>query len=145
MSSGRVGTLLGLDPGGHPITSWSDRLPSLPPCISSTIGRVFLAIDSDPRGLAQVVTRATEGSKRCTQKSEVGRDSVRNGSRFFSKKMANATKVLFKYAFAQCFRSYVLLKLFDIYKLFYNFKKIRIFYRTIETESPSISAFVLQW
>jgi hypothetical protein len=66
-------------------------------------------------------TRATEGSKRCTQKSEVGRDSARNGSRFFSKKMANATKVLFKYAFAQCFRSYVLLKVFDIYKLFYNF------------------------
>ena len=25
-----VGTLLGLDPGGHPIASWSDRLPSLP-------------------------------------------------------------------------------------------------------------------
>ena len=52
-----VGTLLGLDQGGHPITSWSDRLPGLPPCISRTIGWVFLAIDSDPRprGLAQVV------------------------------------------------------------------------------------------
>jgi hypothetical protein len=52
-----VGSLLGSDPGGHPITSWSDCLPSLPPCISSPIGRVFLAIniDSDPRGLAQVV------------------------------------------------------------------------------------------
>jgi hypothetical protein len=62
-----------------------------------------------------------------------------------SNKMAKAKKVCFKYAFGNFFKSHELLKLIDVYQLFCHQKIFTKFYITTDIETPSISAFVLQW